>query len=77
MVSYTKPTFEQPLSGTVIFANPLLNSSEAMESILPLRQFIVEELRGNFTSSVEPSYGSFYNKYSKSVVRQMRLPDQR
>ncbi|EIM79523.1 FAD-binding domain-containing protein [Stereum hirsutum FP-91666 SS1] len=52
-----------PITGSIILANSVLNSSEALDSIDSLRSFIVEKLNGNFTFVVEPSYKSFLDKF--------------
>lgn len=57
--------FTLPLTG-VIFANPVLNATRANETIEPLRKF-TQELGGNFTFAVEPSYKSFFDNFGANV----------
>jgi hypothetical protein len=57
----------KPAAG-IILANPILTPVEANISMTALRQFIVSNLTGGFTMTVEPNYKTFFDNYIGALI---------
>ena len=47
----------------MIFANPLLNMSQAEQEMASLKQFVTHSLGATFSLTLQPSFLTFFNNF--------------
>ena len=47
----------------MIFANPLLNMSQAEQEMASLQQFVTQSLGATFSLTLQPSFLTFFNNF--------------
>ncbi|KAJ3912002.1 FAD-binding domain-containing protein [Lentinula edodes] len=60
--------FTLPSTG-LTFVNAILTSAQAEADMEPLQKFVTQQIHGNFTFSTQPTYKSYYEKFTTNVPR--------